>query len=254
MLLVAQWVTCAHPNLTSPWPLPRLGHGLDRALQCGGVAGVVNEHIQSAFGGTVSRSSSGDRFVALEKEGGRENFHTLMHAHIFQVGIAGNKGGGPGIDGQGNELVIGGISAHGHLGRDLEVLHSLYDFDQMLQAARAPEMQIKFRVRNARFQLMPGVNMNPRTDALLRFTSKNSTLRLILEISQQGYINVSSFKFTDQVKIDRMGDSWRFSTKTKKFVSCARNRLSLSANWERLVRANCEAVWATLMRSRVSQI
>jgi hypothetical protein len=38
-----------------------------------------------------------------------------------------------------------------------------------------------------------------------------------------------------------MEDSWRFSTKTKKFVSCARNRLSLSANWERLVfsPANC---------------
>ena len=68
------------------------------------------EHMHIAFGGTVARSSSCDWFEALKKMGRRENFHTLMHAHLFQVWIAGNEDAGPGIDGQRNELVIGGIT------------------------------------------------------------------------------------------------------------------------------------------------
>ena len=90
------------------------------------------EHMHIAYGGTVARSSSCDWFEPLEKVGRRENFHALMHAHLFQVWIAGNEDAGPGIDSQRNELVIGGITAHGHLGRDLEVLHGLCDFDQVL--------------------------------------------------------------------------------------------------------------------------
>jgi hypothetical protein len=72
---------------------------------------------------------------ALKKECRREDFHALVHAHLFEIEVAGNKNVGPCVDGQGNELVIRGVPADGHLGQHLKVLHGLGNFDQVLQAA-----------------------------------------------------------------------------------------------------------------------
>nr|WP_233254584.1 hypothetical protein [Limnohabitans sp. 2KL-51] len=93
----------------------------------------------------------------LEKVGLRENFNTLMHAHICQVWIARDEDAGSGIKGQCNEFIVCGITTDDNLCRHLEVLHGLGNLDQVRHAAGVPKIPVKLWPRYARLQLMPSL-------------------------------------------------------------------------------------------------